>query len=373
MDLNKLISKLNESENRLKSNVFIGLDGFLDRIIRPVKKQNGNILQFYETITDFSNACADASGVSAQFELFTQESKFGGNAPIFAKALSELGENITCMGNFGSREIHPAFHEVDSSCKLISLGEPAETVALEFDDGKLILSELSPLKKLNWSLIKEKVGLNRLINNFASCKLIALVDWCNLVNGTEIWMGVLNDVVTELPAATRYFFFDLADPSKKSADDIKEILGIISSFRKFGSVIIGMNQNETVKIYKALVGKKDIDKVSSKLEEICHELFNLIDVDIMFSHPIDRCIVTTSKGETSIAGRLVKKPKISTGGGDNFNSGCCFGLLNDFSLEESAILGMSNSGAYVQNGFSPSKTDLIGYIKQWNNEIISNP
>jgi sugar/nucleoside kinase (ribokinase family) len=68
-------------------------------------------------------------------------------------------------------------------------------------------------------------------------------------------------------------------------------------------------------------------------------------------------------------GRYVKEPRISTGGGDNFNAGFCLGLLIGLSMEESMITAMANSGAYVQNGKSPSMNDLITYITQWQSEL----
>jgi sugar/nucleoside kinase (ribokinase family) len=55
-----------------------------------------------------------------------------------------------------------------------------------------------------------------------------------------------------------------------------------------------------------------------------------------------------------------------TGGGDNLNAGFCLGLLNNLSIEECMLAGMATSGAYVQNGFSPSMDDLIEYLKTYN-------
>ncbi|MFT7435808.1 MAG: hypothetical protein ACI8UX_001607 [Psychromonas sp.] len=40
------------------------------------------------------------------------------------------------------------FNNMHKDCQLVSLGDPTETTALEFDDSKLILSELSTFKDL---------------------------------------------------------------------------------------------------------------------------------------------------------------------------------------------------------------------------------
>ncbi len=149
-----ILHRLQNSQIADCGKAFIGLDGYVDRIIKPVKKQLENQPLFYDTITDFALDCKEAAGVSRQFELCTQEVKLGGNAPVFSLALSTLGCNFTCMGNFGEESLHPVFDSLHSSCKLISLGDPAETIALEFKDGKLILSELSSLDMLDWDKVR---------------------------------------------------------------------------------------------------------------------------------------------------------------------------------------------------------------------------
>ncbi|NJO01528.1 MAG: hypothetical protein HC880_07420 [Bacteroidia bacterium] len=75
--------------------------------------------------------------------------------------------------------------------------------------------------------------------------------------------------------------------------------------------------------------------------------------------------------ETSweLPGRVVAKPRISTGGGDNLNAGFCFGQLLGFSLPESLLLGMATSGAYVASGESPDIPALVAYLWQWHNEL----
>ncbi len=361
--LKGIINKLQSIENTGLNKAFIGLDGYVDRIIRPVKQQGAKQPLFYDTITDFALDCKEAAGVSHQFELFTQEVKLGGNAPIFAKALSSLGSDVCCMGSFGEEKLNPEFEELNKSCRLISLGDPAETIALEFNDGKLILSELSSLDNLDWEKVRQishASGLSEIIHN---SRLFALVDWCNLKHATEIWEGLLNEYISVNGIRDKIFFFDLADPSKKSDQDIQKIFEAISGFRPYGKVYLGLNENETRKAHRAITGKSFQPVVD--LETVCEELFEKINVDTLLTHPVNRCIITTTKQVNVVPGKVVSQPKISTGGGDNLNSGFCFGLMNEFSPEECAIIGMANSGAYVQNGHSPDFDALVDYLSAW--------
>lgn len=366
--MNGIVNQLPRQNPTAPGKAFIGLDGFVDKIIRPVKKQGEDKPLFYDTITDFAMDCKEAAGVSRQFELFTQEVKLGGNAPIFAKALSSLGADVACMGNFGEESIHPEFEELNSSCKLISLGDPAETIALEFNDGKLILSELSSLDSLDWQKVSLISRENRLFDIVNESQLFALVDWCNLKHSTEIWEGLLREFVSPSQSKNKIFFFDLADPSKKSDNDIKKIFQVIADFKPFGKVYLGLNENETRKAYRVMVGASISPDLP--LEKVCEELFEKVSVDAVLTHPVDRCIVTTNNGSKVVPGKVVSHPRISTGGGDNLNSGFCFGLMNNFTLEESACLGMANSGAYVKNGHSPDIQVLKDYISEWAENII---
>jgi len=80
-------------------------------------------------------------------------------------------------------------------------------------------------------------------------------------------------------------------------------------------------------------------------------------------HPIDSCYLFQDGNQFYLKGHVVAKPKITTGGGDNFNAGFCYGLLNSLSPEACMLTAMATSGAYVMYGESPTRASLINYIK----------
>ena len=73
----------------------------------------------------------------------------------------------------------------------------------------------------------------------------------------------------------------------------------------------------------------------------------------------------TTSGVTAahFAGPLVKKPKLSTGAGDNFNAGFCLGLIAGLSLDQSLCTGTATSGYYVRNAASPSLDQLVEFCR----------
>jgi hypothetical protein len=104
---------------------------------------------------------------------------------------------------------------------------------------------------------------------------------------------------------------------------------------------------------------------SPKLEEKGAFIFSILNIEGLLIHPNDRSIMITDDKVISLDGLVIEEPKISTGGGDNLNAGFCTGYLLGFSMEESMILGMATSGAYVKNGKSPDISEIISYIKTW--------
>jgi len=240
-----IITELDQRSGRYFA--MVGLDGFVDKIQKPVKYQDLKGSTYYQSLDEFGNRIQEASNQSAQIELHTNTIKLGGNAPIFANALAELNIRNLCLGTFGSPQIHPVFRQIHPDCKLISLGNAAETNALEFNDGKLILSELSTFHNLDWDEVKEKTNLHELVRAAQRSQLIGLVDWCNLPHATDIWEGVLNEIVQPAAVDNLKFFFDLADPSRKAADEVKKVLSIINQFSEFGEVTLGLNENEALK------------------------------------------------------------------------------------------------------------------------------
>ncbi len=364
------LKKLNSNSAEInKSHVFVGLDGFIDSIQRPVKSQNSDGPEFFATIKDFAINIGKAAGKSAQFEIVTQETKLGGNAPIMAHAMGSLGFQTTCLGNFGDGSIDGVFKEVHENVNLITLGNAAISNALEFNDGKILMSVMDPLIGINWDYVKNKVGLETIKENISSSSLTALVDWCNLPQSTDVWKGILEEVLPNIKKEKRNFFFDIADPSRRTDEELNDALEVIKGYNQYGLVTLGLNENETEKLYSCLHRVNQTEEESISLVEKGNYIYGKIKVGNLLIHPTNRTISINKNGVSKADGRFVKKPKISTGGGDNFNAGYCLGQLLGFTIEESMVAGMANSGAYVQNGQSCSLNDLILYLENWINEI----
>jgi hypothetical protein len=368
-ELCKQLETLRNSEYTL----FIGFDGFIDTIQKAVKKKEYDRSVYFKTIKEFSEHIQSLSGKSGQIEIVTSKIKMGGNGPIFSNALGRLGMHSYCIGSMGFPEINPVFKDMHKYSHAVPVNHPGTSQAIEFDDGKIIFSELDVFAHYDWAHIRQNVGVTKLRQFTQQSQLIALVDWVNLPHASDMWEGYLNDVIRPLGKKDFYFFFDLCDPSKKSVQQIDEILDIISCFSSYGKVTLGLNENETNKIWLALNGYdlhgKSEDAVLPDISTAGQYIYNAMNIDTVLIHPIDRTVAIT-KGQTlELKGRVVQQPKVLTGGGDNLNAGYCLGLLAGLDRSKCMLLGMAASGTYVQNGNSPDFESLIGYLKGWADEL----
>lgn len=368
------ISNLTELQQLLRlsartpvKKVFVGFDGFVDKIKKAVKEKQNTTTVYFDSIREFADRILMACGKSGQIQMDTLRVKLGGNGPILSNTLGKLGVKSFCMGSMGYPKRHETFSGMSSSCETISVLEPGLSDAVEFSDGKLIFSELQVFDQYTWEHVTKTAGLDRISRAVSESSLIAFVDWANLPHASNIWEGMLEDVIKPTSRKDFLFLFDLCDPSKKNTEQIDDVLDLISAFSPYGKVTLGLNENETLKIWAAL---KEIDFLKDKeklppVVEAGEFVYKSMNIDSLLVHPIDRTIIYGQRETIELQGRLVTKPKVLTGGGDNLNAGFCLGLLSDFTLPQCMFLGMAASGAYIENGISPNIQDIREYLDVW--------
>ncbi len=356
--LKEAITALSHSHTMGKA--LVGFDGYVDKIKKVIKKRLKDKVEPFPTIADFAARLAYAAGKSAQLELVSETTKLGGNAPIMANSLAKLAFETTCVGTLGTPKIDPVFQDLPAT--LISLGAPAETIALEFEDGKLILSDVKAFEDLGWEKVKSVMGLPHLERLFAESQLLALVDWSNLPLANDLLQGILREVVPKTAGGNQHFFFDLADPTAKSPAEIMAILETMGSYAAYGKVTLGVNENEALFLYQ--IYYSDQPKPET-LIDLGQAIFAQLSVNELVIHPLDRALYISADHAVEQAGRVVKEPKIQTGAGDNLNAGYCLGIQLNLSPSACLVCGMGNSGAYVSLGHSPSKAELMDYLEKW--------
>jgi hypothetical protein len=346
----------------------VGLDGFVDTIVTPVGQRTGPG-EAYSAIThipEFAARIAAAAGKSTNLELYPVMDKLGGNGPILAAALLAGGTRITYVGPLGRPAPHPVFHAFAARAEVVSRGEPATTIAVEFRDGKVMLGQLRTLENITLEHIDAVVGAERFRAGLASADLVALVNWTMIPHMSAIFAGLVDTVLPGLPprpagAPARRFFFDLADPEKRTREDLRAALGLIGRFEAFGAVTLGLNLKEAQQV-AAVLGLPEPDKDEASLRAAGAAIRAALGVSVVVVHPRESAACATAEGTFWVPGPYCEEPVITTGAGDHFNGGFCQGQLLGLDPEGCLALGVCTSGHYVRTAVSPTLDDLETFL-----------
>lgn len=349
--------------------MLIGLDGFVDEIIHVVRKrQDFKVFERVDTIAELGERISRSAGYSANIELVPKQTKLGGNGPIFANALIKYGVDVTYVGALGKPDIHPIFREMATNSKCYTLCEPGHTDALEFNDGKLMLGKVEVLGEITWQVFKDAFGgAQNLALLIEKQQVFGMENWTMIPHMSDIWEGIISEVFPLLPTEFRAFaFFDIADPEKRSQEDIKRALSLLKRFNEKFSVILGLNEKECYEIAETCGVK------SEALESVAQELYGVLGIDFLVVHPTKRALCVSQNGFFQAAGPYCQKPVLTTGAGDNFNAGFCYAKALGFDEAECLTLGVATSGFYVRNGRSTTFDEVLGFLYDWENGFIDN-
>lgn len=357
--------KLAEASGHLKSiKATVGLDGFVDEIIAVVdKRQDKSNYQPIRTIGDLAQKISGAAGRSSNYELVVKQRKLGGNGPIMANALASAGLDVTYIGNLGYPKLDPVFEGLAKRAKVISIAEPGHTDALEFEDGKLMLGKHHTLGDVNWDNLLERVGgRDRLKQLIDGSQLIGMLNWTMLPHMSRIWAKLLDEIIPNSERHERKLFIDLADPEKRTHEDILDALRLLSRFQDQIDVILGLNLKESMEIADVL-GLPGVTDPEASIEENAKAIRAELGLSCVVIHPRRGAAAATEDHSAKFAGPFVQQPKISTGAGDHFNAGFSLGNVIGCSLEECLCIGCATSGYYVRSAESPTAQQLVEFIQ----------
>ncbi|MCL2216384.1 MAG: hypothetical protein FWB91_05105 [Defluviitaleaceae bacterium] len=366
--------------------MIIGLDGFVDEIVHPVdKRQDSANYTRIRTIKEFGERVSKAAGLSTNIEMVTVQTKLGGNGPILSNALLEYGVELTYAGVLGKPDIHPVFKPMVEKAKAVySLGNPGYTDAAEFEDGKIMFGKHSSLADATWEVFRNCLGgAEAIAKLIAESHLFGMENWTMMPHMSDIWQGLINEVFPLIPSikyqssASRensdisgkellpLAFFDLADPEKRTKEDILHAVRLISRFEEKFRTILGLNEKEVYEIAEVLgigVNKADYPEC---LKSAVMAVYKMLNIYCLVVHPVRSACCVIGGEYFFTDGPYCQKPKLTTGAGDNFNAGFCLGQALGLDPLSALTLGVSTSGFYVRNAKSPTFEQVIEFAHVW--------
>lgn len=342
----------------------VGFDGFIDTICDAVdRRHNAESYDRIRTLREYGERIAAAAGKSTNVEIVPTLVKLGGNGPIMANALTAFGVPLVYCGMTGYPHTNPVFEEFSSRATLLPISEPALTDAYEFEDGKLIVGKHATVAQVTWENIVERVGLDAFRDAWNQAKFVGIVNWTMLPYMTQLWKEIRAAIPADGDRKT--IFFDLADPEKRSREDISEALEAIAAFQSDSDVILGLNEKEALQVGEVLHLDTPLGGVLDfeTARELASAIRTRLGIGVVVIHPTRFAAAANASESAAVEGPWTAKPKISTGAGDHFNAGFCLGQILGANLAESLQIGVGTSGFYVRNAASPSREQLAEFLE----------
>jgi hypothetical protein len=301
--------------------------------------------------------------------------------------LNLQGHKISYIGALGEKTIDPVFADFAKSCeksggKVITMAAPGHADALEFDDGKIICGKTASLPAVNWDNLLTLISREDLKTMTAESSFLGFTNWMELPNFNSLLVG-FNEILAETghkPAV----FIDLADPARRPVEEIRDVCFLISKLQKNANVILGLNESESRQIAEILNIDDSENEIKAFVEklELEYELESSVSmnkfgfrackirekmgISAVVIHPLAGAAVATEDCYGFwINGPYTKKPKLTTGAGDNFNAGFCNGWLAGLDPVECLCCGVCTSGFYVRECRSPNRAELVEFMQKW--------
>ncbi len=340
--------------------VCVGFDGFIDYIIRPVEsRKDEDTCTYFPTIDKFGEKITSLAGRSGNVELIITNTDFGGCGPHYANGLANMGVGCTCIGALGYPEKNSVFN-LNENCKTVTVSEPGYSYVFEFGDGKIIMSDIEKISRLRWSDLIERISIDEMVSYFEDADIITLVNWSYLVHFHEIYEKFLETVMPRLKKKDRKIYIDIADCAKRQPEEIKAALKMFGKYSAYAPTYLGLNKSEAMVMHSVLCEGEYVGSLP-----IARAIKEYSGIGTVIIHPVDSSAAVYDGGEVEVPGILCEKPKKTTGGGDNFNSGFCAGLLGELDIKSCLISGMTTSYLYVKNGKCNSFDDIAETMKMY--------
>jgi hypothetical protein len=350
-----------------KPDVVVGFDGFVDSIIDVVEtRETPTEYKSFATIAAYGKRVNEAAGKSTAFELVVRQQKIGGNGPIMANALCSYDYAITAIGVLGGDHVHPAFQPLAARAKrVVNLGPNCSTDALEFHDGKLMLVKPAGLDAVSYDTLLAKAGgVAGVKELFRAPKGIATVNWTMSLGMTEMWRRFAAEILPGLRADRPLWFIDLADPAKRTREDIKAGLDAMRELQRHADVVLGLNEAECRQILGVLgLAWPAAASEWESAREGCVQIRAKLGLSRIMCHLVKSSAVAWDGGSAGAEGFFEPKPLITTGAGDHFNAGFVAGLLAGIAPAQCLQLGGATSGYYVRTGISPSRAQVCEFLQ----------
>ena len=343
--------------------VVFGFDGYLDRVREVVAdRTDPETYDRLDTLAGFRDRL-DASvraDSSLSFEWLEDGRRTGGHTCHLARAFGTWAFEPTMLGMYGD-PVRDAFDAEFGDYEIRSLGEPGVTDAVEFDDGKLMLTEIGDTMALDWDGLDERLGHGRLVECLDGAALLGVGYWSETPDLPDILTG-LRSLWTEIPDPPETVLVAPGDVRKLDAERLRAGREAVGALTDVTDVVVSANRAETAVLADAFAGEAD-----RSFEASARAVAEAVDPTWFVGHGVDRSVVVADGGAetTSVAVPAVDEPAMTTSSGDHFNAGLGLGLVTGLPPAAAVVVGNSVAGHFVRTADQPSLAAVRSFVEAY--------
>ena len=347
----------------LSGKILLGCDGFVDETYEIVEvRKSPTEFTPMKKLRQFGELLVERADGGVGVELVPKRRCEGGFAINTGRVAACLGLKPCLPGLYGKQNIDPAYEEFKDICELASLGDPALTIALEFGDGKVLMSNLEAVSSLTWEDFEKHFGAQRLKELFSGVDILGLGYWSLTANFDGLFQGFMSQYENATPP--RRMFFDFADIKKKSSESFIKSLEMIKAYNSKIPMTFSLNEHEVLELFSRVgVGKTEL-----KPEAITPALTvarEKIGFDELVVHTPDFAAASSAtEGEAfALQERQTNVIRLA-GAGDSFNGGFLCASLGNLPLRERLVVANAVAAFFVNRATGPTKDELLVQIEK---------
>ncbi|MGZ0654275.1 PfkB family carbohydrate kinase [Coraliomargarita sp. W4R53] len=357
------INKYADYINNMSGNVLLGCDGFVDETYEIVEERK-SLTEFsaIEHLKQFGELLVERADGGVGVELVPKRRCEGGFGINSGRIAAILGLKPRLPGLYGKAAIDPAFVEFEDICELHSLGDPALTIAIEFGDGKLLMTNLEAVSSLTWADFEKHFTEEQLKKLFSDVDILGLGYWSLTADFDGFFQGFMKQYETLTPPSR--MFFDFADIKKKSSESFVKSLELIKSYNSKIPMTFSLNEHEVLELCSR-VGIERPELNPATIGSTLKIAREKIGFDELVVHtPEFAAASSATDGEAYAIQERQKKVIRSAGAGDSFNGGYMCASLGDLPIKERLVMANAATAFFVTHATGPTKEELIAQIEK---------
>jgi hypothetical protein len=347
--------------HNIRGKILLGCDGFVDETyeIVEVRKSQADFTAM-KKLRQFGELIVARADGGVGVELVPKRRCEGGFAINTGRVAAFLGLKPRLPGLYGSQAIDPAYEEFKDNCELASLGDPALTIALEFGDGKILMSNLEAVSSLTWDDFEKHFGATKLRELFSGVDILGLGYWSLTANFDDLFRGFMSQYESLTPP--RRMFFDFADIKKKSSESFLKSLELIRSYNSKIPMTFSLNEHEVLELCSR-VGVEPPELTPAAIASAIAVAREKIGFDELVVHtPEFAAVSSATEGEAyALQDRQTNVLRLA-GAGDSFNGGYLCASLGDLPPKERLVVANAVAAFFVTHATAPTKEELLAQI-----------